>query len=392
LNVKPAAGFQEGTGFMQSEKRVVVWVQNMGRTYLMLQWHDPATGKRKSRSADTNNPLEAERKRADLEYELNNGLFRESSRMSWAAFRQLFEAEYVASCRPNTRRNCATLFALFERLCNPISLRSITERTVSTFKAALFREPGRKAEGQAPSTVAQRLALLQVALRWAAAQKLIPEVPEFPRVKVPKRRPQPVPAESFEKLLVKAPDAGMRTFLLCGWLAGLRLHEAAALEWEPTDAAPWVDLARDRIVLPADFAKAVEDQQVALDPDLKAALLALPRRGRRVFRFETKRGRPVCLSAVGERVIRLAKKAGVKLTMHTLHKGFLCYHAARVPAQVLQKLARHANIQTTMDYYANVDEAAAAVPAGRNRGRNTAESAGPAKAEASPQPVDSQGR
>jgi hypothetical protein len=51
----------------------------------------------------------------------------------------------------------------------------------------------------------------------------------------------------------------------------------------------------------------------------------------------------------------LAKAAGVKLTYHTLRKGFGCRHAARVPAQVLQRLMRHSSIATTMTYYANID-------------------------------------
>ena len=63
-----------------------------------------------------------------------------------------------------------------------------------------------------------------------------------------------------------APDAETRAYLLCGWLAGLRLTEAFILEWEPTDKAPWVDLLRNRIVLPAELVKAVENQWVAIDP------------------------------------------------------------------------------------------------------------------------------
>src|SRR5262249_48022890 len=87
-------------------KRVVVWVQHFAdRPHLMLQWHDPATGKRKSRSAGTNNPLAAEEARADLEYELNHGLHQEASQMSWERFRELFEAEHVAATRENTREN-----------------------------------------------------------------------------------------------------------------------------------------------------------------------------------------------------------------------------------------------------------------------------------------------
>src|SRR5215510_13572783 len=103
-----------------SEKRVVVWVQLFpDRPYLMLQWHDPVTGKRKSQSAGTNNPLEAERRRADKEYELNHGLHKEVSNMSWAKFRATFETEYVAGARANTQLNYTVMFDLFERLCSP---------------------------------------------------------------------------------------------------------------------------------------------------------------------------------------------------------------------------------------------------------------------------------
>ena len=43
------------------ENRVIVWVQNRGdRPYLSLEWHDPATNKRRSKSAETNNPVEAD--------------------------------------------------------------------------------------------------------------------------------------------------------------------------------------------------------------------------------------------------------------------------------------------------------------------------------------------
>jgi hypothetical protein len=62
--------------------------------------------------------------------------------------------------------------------------------------------------------------------------------------------------------------------------------------------------------------------------------------------------------AVSHRVTELGRLAGVKLTMKSLRRGFGCYWASRVPAQVLQKLMRHSNIRITMDYYANVDDAA----------------------------------
>jgi integrase len=49
--------------------------------------------------------------------------------------------------------------------------------------------------------------------------------------------------------------------------------------------------------------------------------------------------------------------AGVKLSMHSLRKGFGCHHANKVSAHVLQKLMRHSTIATTLRYYANVEAA-----------------------------------
>jgi integrase len=366
------------------------------RDTLMLQWHDPETGKRKSRSAGTCNPIGAEKKRADLEYELNHGLYLEPSRMTWEKFRQLFEDEYVAGLRPDTRRLHRVTLDLFGELCSPGRLQSVNERTLSAFVAGMRRRKVKGREGMAPSTMAVHVEFLHTALSWAAGQKLIPYVPQFPAVRVPKKDPQPVAAEAFERLLAKAPDANMRTYLLCGWLAGLRLGEAFRLEWEPTDAAPYVDLAGDRIVLPAEQVKGVRDQWVQLDPELRAALLALPRHGKRVFRFtDTRKGKGVflTLSGVRDRVTRMARKAGVRLTMKSLRRGFGCRYAARVPAQVLQKLMRHANIRTTLDYYANVDEAAkeAILGAGRNTTRNTDPETPAAGPQEFPQPVTGEG-
>jgi integrase len=374
-----------------SDQRVTVWVQRFkDRPALMLQWIDPETGKRKSESAGTADPDQAEQKRADKEYELNHGLHKEVSRMSWERFRELFEAEYLSGARANTRRNYAATLDLFEELCRPGALRSVSGRTVSTFVGAMRKRPTRGREGMAASTIRVYLEYLHTALAWAAHQNFIPACPRFPDVKVPKKRPQPVPTESFEKLLDKAPDALTRAYLLCGWLAGLRLNEGLALEWEQTDAAPWVDFARNRIWLPAGFVKAAEDQWVPLDPVLCSALEPLPRHGRKVFRFlSRKTGEPICLEGMSQRIVKLARRAGVKLSMHALRKGFGCRYAGKVPAQVLQRLMRHSSIAITMDYYANVDAAVEEAVLGRqcNSSRNTpAATPSPAKtlSDASP--------
>jgi integrase len=334
---------------------------------------DPDTGRRKSRSAGTADEKEAEQARVDLEYELNHGAYQEASRMTWERFRELFEAEYVAGCRENTRLTYQATLDLFERLCNPRSLRSVTERTVSAFAAAMRKEPTRGRSGMMPSSIKVRMQFLHTALAWATEQGLLPKCPRFPSVRVPEKLPQPVPAEAFERLVDKAPDQTMRAYLFTAWLAGLRLREAYNLEWERTDQAPYLDLDASRIVLPAEIVKAGRDQWVPLDPALRELLSQLPRQGKKVFRFVNRSGQSLSPNAVSDRVSALAKQARVKLTYHTLRKGFGCRYAGRVPAQVLQKLMRHHSIRTTMAYYANVDEAVMEAVLGpqRNTTRNT---------------------
>ena len=369
-----------------AERRVTVWVQRFkDRPTLMLQWLDPETGKRKSRSAGTADEKNAEKARADLEYELNNGLYKEASRMSWERFREAFEVEYLPNLRPGTQESYRVVLDSFENLCSPKSVRSVTERTVSAYVAGMRKAPvrGKAVPGLDPYTIHVRLRFLHGVLSWAVNQKLIPAVPRFPTVKYPKKKPQPVPAESFERLLLKTEnDPQMHAFVLCGWLAGLRLSEAFSLEWEATDEAPYLALACNRIILPAGFVKAVEDQWLPLDPVLRQALEALPRQGKKVFRFTDGRAwskdnpatdRLVTVDAVAQRIVRLARKAGVKLTMKELRRGFGCRYAGKVSAHVLQRLMRHSDLRITMDYYENIDQAVEEAVLGpqRNTSGNT---------------------
>jgi integrase len=343
-----------------NENRVTVWIQHFkDRPHLVLQWIDPDTGRRKSQGAKTADPKKAESARADLEYELNHGQYQEASRMTWEQFREKFEDEYAAGGRPDTQRNYQATLDLFERICNPQRLRSISERTISLFVAGLRKEPGRrnKDAGMMPSTIKVRLQFLHTALTWAVHQKMLPAVPRFPFIKVPKKDPQPVATETFERLFDQAEDDQIRAYLLCGWLAGLRLSEAFTLEWEANERWPYVDFDRDRIILPAGFVKAGKDQWVPLDPVLREALESLPRKGSKVFRFIDSKGRLLAAGGVSQRVRHLAKQARVKLGMHSLRRGFGCRYAGKVSAHVLQRLMRHANIKTTLDYYANIDAA-----------------------------------
>jgi integrase len=342
--------------------RVKVWVQEFrGRKYLQLQWHDPHTGKRQTRSTETADSTAAEQQRADLEYALNHGLYGVDSKLTWEDFRAKFEAEHVAGLRTKTRRKYETVLNLFEKLACPKHLRSISERTLSAFVVGMRQRRYHGRLGLAPWTIRNYLVGLKTALTWAKDQRFIREVPNFPEVKVPKKKPQPVPAESFERLLDQAESPEWRAYLLCAWWAELRLQEAYELRRSASDEFPWYDRVGGRIVLPAKFAKSDEDQWVPCHPVLTEALALVPGESDRYFPFKSRKGGgPLSADGVSNRVILMAKRAGVRLSMHRLRKGFGCRVAKQLgkgEAPVLHRLMRHSSMQLTMDFYASVDDA-----------------------------------
>jgi integrase len=305
------------------------------------------------------------------EYELNNGLHRSPNRTTWETFREAFEREFVPEKRPSTQSNYRIALDHFESIVGDIKrMDQINARALSRYTAGLREVKTRSGGKGQTATVKVRLQFLRTALRWAARQGMLAAVPEFPRVKLPGRTPQPVPSEDVNRLLAACgDDQQMRVYLLCAWLAGCRRNEAAELRRSRTEEFPWVDFVGQRIWFPAEFVKGNADQWVPLDRRLAEELRALPERtDGRFFWFAPQPGqRPgrkksggvglVRAEALGARVSRLARQSGVSLTYKSLRRGFGCRHAATVSAHVLQRLMRHANIETTLRYYANVDDA-----------------------------------
>jgi integrase len=359
---------------------------------LQLQWVDPATGMRKTRSAKTEDPDIAEQRRADLEYELNHGLHADPLKVSWDVFREAFEDEYLSGRRLNTQKGYTATFNLFEELATPGLLSAITARTVSQFVAVMRKLPGKDGQPFKPATLSIRLTQLGSALAWAKQQGMLAEVPEFPSVTLPKKRPQPVPVSSVERLLSASTDPQMTAYILCGWEAGMRRDEAYGLQWEENGAgdgfAPYLNLPMNRIIFPAESAKGKEDQWLPISARLRQALDKLKGRSGPVFNFMSVRNRPLSSMAVVARLTKLAETAGVPLTMRTLRRGFGCRYAGEVAAHVLQRLMRHSSIDITMQFYANVDESIEKAILGINSGNSPATVAFPAAPEPANSPLN----
>jgi integrase len=329
------------------EKRVTVYLlRPKDRPTFQLQWVDPVTGRRKTKSAGTDDPERAEQARIDLEYEVNHDMVREPSKMLWASFREQYEAEKLASLRPRTREKAGDVFDSFEAFIGDRKkLGDIDERTVSKYAAAL-RERGRKA-----ATIHGHLDYLRAALRWAADQKLITAAPKVIKPKLSKKRTiRKIVMEELERLLAAAPDEPSRALISAAWYTGLRRNELLDLCWRGDEGRPWIDFDRNRVQIPAEYNKADADQWIPLHPELAAILEPLRQPHGRIFRISP---------SPAERPRddgRLARKAGLKITLHDLRRSFGSRYAAVVPAQVLQRLMRHANIKTTLEYYTDLDD------------------------------------
>jgi integrase len=105
-----------------------------------------------------------------------------------------------------------------------------------------------------------------------------------------------------------------------------------------------------RIVIPAECNKSGEDQWLPIHPELAPVFQALPRQGKHLFRFWQ------APPEVSRKFTRIAKAAGLKITLHDLRRSFGSRYAAVIPAVMLQRLMRHADLKTTTRFYTNVDD------------------------------------
>src|SRR5262249_49972422 len=169
--------------------------------------------------------------------------------------------------------------------------------------------------------------------------------------KLPKKKHiRKIVAEEFERLMEKAPMPHWHAFIATAWYTGMRRNEMLDLTWDNQDM-PRVDLAENRVWIPAAYNKSDEDQWVPLHPQRSGILKRLSESHGFLLPF-----RPTPHN-VSRKFSRLAKKVGLKITLHGIRRSFGSRYAAVVPAPVLQRLMRQADIKTTRAFYTNVDDA-----------------------------------
>lgn len=387
---------------MSDEIKVTV-VKFGDRKLLQMQYVDPVSRKKKTRSAGTAVRRDAERAAAKWEAELREGRVSGGGKILWADFRERYENEVLTSLAEGTDGKVQGVFNLLERMIAPSRLREITADRLSLFQSKL------REEGRSESTIAGYMAHLKAALRWAARIGLIAKAPEITRLKRAKSsgkmKGRPISGEEFDRMIMKtaagllvagekekpeeratarrltdsakasllakrkaavATTAPAWQHLLNGlWLSGLRLGEALELSWDDSRKLS-IDLSGEFpvISIPAELEKGHKDRTAPMAPEFAEFLLAIPEDERTGYVFKmTKRhgGRPD-IDTASRTVSAIGKAAGIKVNVeakgkvkyasaHDLRRSFGERWAARVMPQVLKELMRHESIETTLRYY-----------------------------------------
>lgn len=364
---------------MQDEIQVTV-IRYPDRPALMLAYTDPVSGKRKCKSARTDNEKDAWKAAAKWEEELRAGPHCPPSRVTWQDFRTRYEEEHLASLAPATRDHASVALNHIEKHLNPDRLCKLTAGALSTFQTKL------RATGVRETTIASILRAVKAALSWGVSIGMIVAVPKVVMPKKAKGRKMKGGAllqEQFERLLMAVPkvrpkdSAEWIRYLTGLWLSGLRLGESVALSWNE-DALFAVDLSgrHPRFRIKGAGQKSGQDELSPMTPDFAEFLLQTPEHQRhgRVFRLNQAvnqnktTNRPIDVHHVGQVVDKIGRKAGVivnpvdgkRASAHDLRRTFGTRWARKVMPAVLQRLMRHANIGTTMQYYVDlaVDEMA----------------------------------
>lgn len=386
---------------MHDEIKVRV-VEFGDRRHYQMQYTDPTTGRKKTRSTGVERTgrkkerTEAERAAAKWEDELRTGRYVPRSKITWADFRDRYESEALSGLASATEKKVAGVFNTVESILSPNLLRDVTAEQISHLQAKL------REAGKAESTIASHLRHLRAALQWAVNVGLLAKAPKVAKVRraklVNQMKGRPVTGEEFDRMLTKIADVVLapaelttkdgkprrlnhkplepheralivdswRHYLRGLWLSGLRLEESLSLWWDRTDRlCVELDGKRPMLRIPAELEKGHKDRLLPITPDFADFLMETPEADRTgpVFNPLGLRDRDGRLG--GQQVARTVKaigeKAGIKVderdgkvkfaTAHDLRRSFGQRWSHKVMPQVLMVLMRHESIETTLRYY-----------------------------------------
>jgi integrase len=193
------------------------------------------------------------------------------------------------------------------------------------------------------------VSILRAAEKWEE----ITRAPEIDMPSVPERAMEFYDFAEWDALLIGAAKAGpmVLTAMLLGGDAGLRRGELVALEQSDAGNGA-VTISRNEWEGEAGTTKGNKPRRVPMTARLAAAVDAVRHlRGKRLL-WQTN-GRPVGVTTLQSWMETACRRAGLpeSRNLHKLRHTFCSHLAMRgAPARVIQELAGHADLKTTMRY------------------------------------------
>ncbi len=325
-------------------RRVWVWERRLkkGKTYC-LRWHDDE-GRVRSETVGSDRKL-AERLRGEREHGLNAGTLHEPRRISYGEF----VAEELILMRsrlaPSSLEGLEFTLRSFGELAGDRALAAITPGLVERYFA-------QRLERVRLATANKSLRTLRAAFNRAVQRGYLSENPAdgLKPVREPEREVRVLTPEEIGKLLEASPSERWRALIALAVTTGMRLGEMVALRWRDVELDEGTLWVRNT---PQHLTKSRRNRVLSLAPEVCELLKRLPSRPE--FVFHTRDGNP-WRNNVQTGFRRIVKRAGIRYcTLHDLRRTFVSQLAmAGVNEAVVQKLAGHASINTTLRYYTRI--------------------------------------
>lgn len=328
-------------------------VLSTSRDCYLLRWID-SDGRTRQMTTKTKSARRAERQRAEKEIEIEAA---EPKRdLTWSEFVFTYRDLGLAGRASSTVAHWGSVAQAIEAFRLPAQPDEIDSLYLSRFAAWLLQH-------KRPATAESYLKRLRAALRWASEQGIIKRSPKLSIPHATTARGRAITGEEFDRI-VAAADAEIRPILQGLWASGLRIGELLDLHW--TDERHWRPVNVDRparpvlLVIPGTRQKSRRAETIPASPEFAELLRALPGRSGRIF--------PSDRSAdyVGRRISEAGQVAGVVVrrddrgpgfaTAHDLRRSFATRWAeAGLPESMLAAIMRHRSIETTRQFYEQVD-------------------------------------
>ena len=341
----------------QDDKQVKKHGEDKASWY--VGWVDPA-GKRKGKSCGPGleGSRNAEKLRKRLEAELSTGTYEDTSRATWAEFRERYAELVLDGMGRNNRRETVGALDHFERLLKVKKIASVGSSNIVLYVARRRKERGsRKGSLTSPATINKELRHLRAVFRKAKKLGFLASAPDFDFLREPKKLPTWIPpdhlAQLYEACAVARHPSGQpyaaadwwRSLLVFGYMTGWRIGSILALERAEVDldAGTAFSLHEDNM--------GGRDQVISLPPLVVERLKRIKSFDRLFFPWDQHE------RTLYEHFALIQDAAGVKPArgkerygFHDLRRAFATLNAGRLSADVLQALMQHQSYTTTQRY------------------------------------------